>query len=229
MKYVAHFGVLIAFTFLSACGSPPTPDYESWKTANPYGNLKPAALVAAKNSSPIATTTPMISSTAKSLGAVPVTTSESVASDATAPHASVSPSKHPIALPVPSEFSEYSQVFINVCLQHAPALNEGNISRSVAQEKFNARNTLAGASVGVRNGKSCNLRIGGGGTRFAPPSDEEVQRLAFWYAQRIGGEVRRKRSAIDGDVWYEVRSAQAKYSVEASATRGVLSYWVSRR
>jgi len=135
----------------------------------------------------------------------------------------------PISVRAQSGFSEFSQIFINVCLQHAPALNEGNISRSIAQEKFNARNSLAGASVGVRNGKSCNLRIGGGGTRIAPPPDEEIQRLAVWFAQRINGEVRRKRSAIGGDVRYEVRSGRAEYNVEASVTRGVLSYWVSRR
>lgn len=135
----------------------------------------------------------------------------------------------PMSASAQSGFSEYSQIFINVCLQHAPSLDEGKIAGSVAQERFNAPGALAGASVGVRNGRSCNLRIGGGSARIIPPPDNEIQRLAVWYAQRIGGEVRRKRSAIGGAIWYEVRSGRTKYGVEASMDKGVLSYWVSRR
>jgi len=43
MNYTSRFGFLVAATFLSACDAPLVPDYESWKTANPYGDLKPTA------------------------------------------------------------------------------------------------------------------------------------------------------------------------------------------
>ncbi len=140
----------------------------------------------------------------------------------------------PFASPEPASaqqgFSEYAQIFVNVCLQHAPGFSEAAISRSVSQEAFNARGTLAGAGVQVQDGRSCNLRIGGGGTAVGAPSDDEVQRLAVWYAQRLGGgEVRRKRSKIGGKVWYEVRSGRSKYSVSTDTDRGVLSFWVAKR
>ena len=128
-----------------------------------------------------------------------------------------------------SSLSKYSQVFVNVCLQHAPALNEAAIAQSTRQERFETDNILAGAGVAVRNGQSCNLRIGGAGTRFPAPSDAEVQSLAVWYAKRVGGTVKRKKSAIGGAVWYEVRVGRKKYGVSADVTRGTLSYWVSKR
>ncbi|WP_424941853.1 hypothetical protein [Aliiroseovarius crassostreae] len=138
-----------------------------------------------------------------------------------------------LALPTSSlaqdGFSEHARSFIMVCLQHAPGLSEAAISRSVSQERFNARGSSATASVAVRDGRSCNLRIGGGETGMTPPSDQETQRLALWFAGRVGGNVTRQRSAIGGSIWYKVQVGRMKYGVEATLDKGVLSYWIAKR
>ena len=129
-----------------------------------------------------------------------------------------------------SNWSEQAQLFISVCLQHAPQLLDREIRASASRDTYNASGTLAGASVAVHSGQSCNLRIGGAGTAIPAPVDSEIQRLAFWFSKRVGGKVSRVKSGIGGATWYKIRVGRKKYGVEGSVQRGgVVSYWVSLR
>ena len=68
-----------------------------------------------------------------------------------------------------SNWSEQAQLFISVCLQHAPQLLDRKIRASASRDIYNASGTLVGASVAVHSGQSCNLRIGGSGAGDTSP------------------------------------------------------------
>lgn len=126
-------------------------------------------------------------------------------------------------------FSEYSQMFVNTCLQHAPALSEAAIASSVSKEKFIANSVSVGAGVAMQNGRRCSLRIGGGGNTVSMAAVDEAEMLATWFANRIGGTVKARTSVFGGPLWYEVKDGRKKYEVSVGNQSGVLVFLVALR
>ncbi len=126
-------------------------------------------------------------------------------------------------------FSEYSQMFINTCLQHAPALNEAVIAGSASKEKSTSNKVTLNAAVSAQNGRRCSLQVGGGGNKVSMVPLDEAERLAAWFAKRIGATVKARQSILGGPVWYEVQQGRTKYEVSVSNHSGVLVFIIALR
>lgn len=126
-------------------------------------------------------------------------------------------------------FSEYSQMFVNTCLQHAPALDEAAIAESASKEKLTSNKVTLNAAVSAQNGRRCSLQVGGGGNKVSMVPLDEAERLAGWFAKRIGATVKARQSILGGPVWYELQQDRTKYEVSVSNHSGVLVFIIALR
>ncbi len=121
--------------------------------------------------------------------------------------------------------STEAEIFRAVCLNNAPAFDEAAVRSSAGSVTYSGGDILASGGVEVEPGRRCKVafRIAG------IPSDADVQSLAVAFAGRVGGTVQQRRSAIGGDVWYEVRVGRQKYGVEGGSVYSARYFTVARR
>ena len=121
--------------------------------------------------------------------------------------------------------SEEGAIFRDVCLTTAPALSEASVRSAVASVTYSKGDILTSAGVQFEPGRRCKVAFAVPGA----PSDAEVRTLAAEFAARIGGTLRQKKSAIGGDIWYEVRAGREKFGIEGGRTGNAQYFTLARR